>query len=70
MFVGECVCNTDYHGNDCSISRTAGPDVESLADSGLCDLEQSVTNCSEISVYGDKFVESDDLACHIEELEV
>ena len=72
MFVslcsGACVCEEDYTGDDCSFYKNHIPDVYDFSNEGLCD--KSSRPCEAMPVYADLFIESDQLKCAVQVLDV
>ncbi|XP_029649426.2 uncharacterized protein LOC115223143 [Octopus sinensis] len=62
---GECQCENKYFGVDCSIQKDAKPTVFSL-DPEVCD--ERVTDCNEVTIWGENFVETSTLTCHYSHL--
>lgn len=65
---GECNCNTNRFGPDCSVKNTDKPIVLASYSNNVCDL--SKLNCTQIQVYGAKFINGTDLTCHLTEVTV
>ncbi|XP_046351564.2 uncharacterized protein LOC124132030 [Haliotis rufescens] len=64
---GECDCDADYNGVDCSVDLTAPPAIDSIQDNGHCDTSRN--QCHVISVYGEIFL--DNLtSCHVDAFRV
>lgn len=66
-FIDGCVCGGGYIGDDCSVSVLTPPTVFDQPGS-ICDLRLS--DCSSATVVGIGFVDSSNLVCYIQELEV
>ncbi|XP_070555605.1 von Willebrand factor D and EGF domain-containing protein-like [Ptychodera flava] len=60
---GVCDCSDGYGGTDCSVDLATAPELYRSGRSGLCD--SSVQSCSYVSIYGDNFMESSGLTCHV-----
>ncbi|VDI81234.1 Hypothetical predicted protein [Mytilus galloprovincialis] len=65
---GECNCNANRFGPDCSVKSTDKPIVLASYSNNVCDL--SKLNCTLIQVYGARFINSTDLTCHLTEVTV
>ncbi|XP_071110645.1 LOW QUALITY PROTEIN: uncharacterized protein [Haliotis cracherodii] len=64
---GDCDCDADYDGVDCSVDLTAPPAIDSIQDDGHCDTSRD--QCHVISIYGETFI--DNLtACHVDAFRV
>ena len=66
--VGSCICNDGYVGADCHYREDTRPEDLSLPDGGLCNTRAS--DCSVISVFGEKFIASSNLTCHLQAVQV
>ncbi|XP_064631285.1 uncharacterized protein LOC135489721 [Lineus longissimus] len=64
---GICQCNSGFVGPDCSININDPPIVITIPNGGLC---EATKNCKNIPVYGEKFVESPQLTCHIQSIKI
>ena len=45
ILVGDCICNTGYHGQDCSIDENNVLAIEDIEGDGLCDLSKGEETC-------------------------
>ena len=61
--VGSCICYDGYVGADCHYYNDTRPEDLSLPDGGLCNTRAS--DCSVITVFGDNFIASSNLTCHL-----
>ncbi|CAH1783178.1 unnamed protein product [Owenia fusiformis] len=61
---GQCECEAEYIGADCSMPEYQAPIVAVIQYSGICDY--AIDNCSTIELYGKNFVDSPKLTCHME----
>ncbi|XP_077863931.1 von Willebrand factor D and EGF domain-containing protein-like [Saccoglossus kowalevskii] len=61
--LGQCNCTLGYAGSDCAIDLNQAPEVWFPYESGLCNTEDGCP--SNVPIYGNNFVESDDLTCHV-----
>ena len=68
VITGKCVCNDGFGSTDCSLNLNRPPLVEGLIDDGLCDEHE--LECSHVFVYGQTFVNSQNLTCRLEEFQV
>ena len=68
IFSGSCVCDQGFGGYDCSIDLTLPPIVFFAGEDGLCNT--LTTNCKSIRIRGDKFIESTELICYLQQLQV
>ena len=66
--VGSCICNDGYVGADCRYREDTRPEDLSLPDGGLCNKRAS--HCGVIAVFGDKFIASNNLTCHLQAVQV
>ena len=58
---GICECETGYSGETCNISASTKPTVADVP--YFCDISQT-TDCKMAVIYGNNFVQSDNLKCH------
>ncbi|XP_070555873.1 von Willebrand factor D and EGF domain-containing protein-like [Ptychodera flava] len=66
---GICTCSEGFGGTDCSTNLQEQPQIYSSGVGGLCDSSEE--NCTDhVSIYGDNFVESDVLTCHVTPVEI
>ncbi|CAH1799566.1 unnamed protein product [Owenia fusiformis] len=65
---GTCQCLGSYGGSDCSLSKKDVPTVTGIPQDGLCN--QRASNCNSVVIQGDNFVDSKDLKCFLEEVEI
>ncbi|XP_070556409.1 von Willebrand factor D and EGF domain-containing protein-like [Ptychodera flava] len=66
---GICTCSEGFGGTDCSTNLQEAPQIYSSGVGGLCDSSEE--NCTDhVSIYGDNFVESDVLTCHVTPVEI
>ena len=68
LISGECTCNNNYFGADCSVTITDKPIILASYSNDVCDV--SKLNCTEIPVYGAKFINRTELTCHLSEITV
>ena len=66
--VGSCICNDGYVGADCHYREDTRPEDLSLPAGGLCNTRAS--DCGVITVFGDKFIASSNLTCHLQSVQV
>ena len=68
---GVCHCHPGYVGGNCSFLRSALPQPYHTAvkHSGLCEVSAR-SNCRDIFVSGQGFIDSSYLSCHIQSVEV
>ena len=66
--LGSCECYEDFGGSDCSQNLTIPPDVLSVNhySGGLCD----VSDCEEVTVQGNMFLDRKDLRCKMTRFQV
>ncbi|KAL5018882.1 hypothetical protein ScPMuIL_004604 [Solemya velum] len=60
---GTCVCYDGFGAGDCSINLRQPPDVYDIYNEGLCDMLEA--DCTDISLYGEEFIDSQNLTCHL-----
>uniref|UniRef100_A0A2C9L6R6 VWFD domain-containing protein n=1 Tax=Biomphalaria glabrata TaxID=6526 RepID=A0A2C9L6R6_BIOGL len=60
---GTCQCNSNWLGTDCSINKKDPPLLVSIDGGDKCDKRKR--DCQKIEIYGMRFVQSDQLVCHI-----
>ncbi|XP_070556412.1 von Willebrand factor D and EGF domain-containing protein-like [Ptychodera flava] len=66
---GTCTCFEGFGGTDCSTNLNEAPQIYRSGVGGLCDSSEE--SCADhVSIYGDNFVESEDLTCHVTPVEV
>ena len=65
---GECDCQKDYTGADCSVAANQPPYTSEMPHYGLCDVRYM--NCSRVMVYGTNFVNGENLTCLLKRCEV
>ncbi|XP_070555084.1 von Willebrand factor D and EGF domain-containing protein-like [Ptychodera flava] len=66
---GTCTCSEGFGGTDCSTNLNEAPQIYRSGLKGLCDSSEE--NCADyVSIYGDNFVESDILTCHVTSVEI
>ncbi|XP_061185215.1 uncharacterized protein LOC133193273 [Saccostrea echinata] len=58
FFYGNCTCDANYGGSDCSFDLLGPPTITSVPGAGLCDL--STTTCKEATIMGKYFFENMD----------
>ena len=63
-----CICDEDYTAKDCAISLKGIPNLFNIKKSGLCDVRRRL--CQNVVVYGNGFLDSKSLTCHIVEQKV
>ncbi|XP_048252125.1 von Willebrand factor D and EGF domain-containing protein-like [Haliotis rufescens] len=64
---GECVCQTNYGGSDCSVDLTAPPRLSETETADTCDVSREA--CDVVSVKGETFVDGVS-TCLVEEIRV
>nr|XP_022310403.1 uncharacterized protein LOC111115834 isoform X2 [Crassostrea virginica] len=60
---GNCTCEPEFAGSDCSFDLLGPPSITHISDFGLCD--KSKENCEEITVYGKYFIENMNTNCYM-----
>ncbi|KAK3592180.1 hypothetical protein CHS0354_024854, partial [Potamilus streckersoni] len=65
---GTCTCNAGFGDVDCSVDLSQPPNIDSIPDRGLCDLQKRP--CRKTSVLGMNFVKSDSLSCRLQQFEI
>jgi hypothetical protein len=65
---GSCQCYDGHVSADCSVVDNAAPDTSAAWRYGLCDVR--TMNCSHVIVYGNNFINSPNLTCHLQEAQV
>ncbi|KAL5020844.1 hypothetical protein ScPMuIL_002073, partial [Solemya velum] len=65
---GTCICDEDFGFGDCSVNITAPPPTQDIYNDGLCD--NSETECDEVSLYGEDYLDSEDLSCRVVAFEI
>ncbi|KAL5006713.1 hypothetical protein ScPMuIL_015519 [Solemya velum] len=60
---GTCVCYDGFGAGDCSINLKQPPDVYDIYNESLCDMLEA--DCTDISLYGEEFIDSQNLTCHL-----
>ena len=63
-----CQCEESFGGVDCSVNLTAAPELDLLLPQMPCNVDSD--DCIAITVIGGPFVNSDDLACVMEQADV
>ena len=61
--VGNCTCEPDFAGSDCSFDLLGPPSITHISDFGLCD--KSKETCEEITVFGKYFIENMNTNCYM-----
>ncbi|PFX18968.1 Neurogenic locus Notch protein [Stylophora pistillata] len=65
---GTCVCDEGYVSADCSMRFDEIPQLFRLLDEGLCNIR--VRPCLRTIVFGQYFLSSENLTCHVKEFKV
>ena len=65
---GSCVCDPDWYSSDCSVTSRLPPSTGGIPASGLCDTRYM--KCKRVIVYGDNFVPTPNLTCHLQQAKV
>ncbi|KAL5014723.1 hypothetical protein ScPMuIL_008993 [Solemya velum] len=65
---GTCICDEDFGFGDCSVNITAPPPTQDIYNEGLCDTSE--TECDEVSLYGEDYLDSEDLSCRVVAFEI
>nr|XP_058945176.1 von Willebrand factor D and EGF domain-containing protein-like [Pocillopora verrucosa] len=65
---GTCVCNEGFVAADCSMRYDEIPRLFRALDEGLCDIR--ARPCKRTIVFGDYFLSSENLTCHVRESKV
>ncbi|XP_061170736.1 uncharacterized protein LOC133180186 [Saccostrea echinata] len=60
---GNCTCDANFGGSDCSFDLLGPPIITSVPGAGLCDL--STTTCKEATIMGKYFFENMDSICYL-----
>lgn len=68
VIAGECKCEPGYGLADCSVRLPDPPVLYQLANSGLCDVNKSY--CDIVATIGAIFVDSSDLTCILQPVQV
>lgn len=66
--LGRCFCEEGYAGSDCRVLLGEPPQSVALLNGGLCD--RSLTNCSWSVVLGQAFLDTTNLSCRLQQVEV
>ena len=67
VFPGTCVCNENYAGPDCFVKTTEAPNLFQT-EAIVCDSSSTV--CSFVTIYNNNTINSTDLSCYIETIQV
>lgn len=67
---GKCECDEAFIGYNCKVNRSAPPSLTFLPRDGTCNTRGTSSICRQVSVYGDSFVNSEDLKCYAEPVSV
>ncbi|XP_056007282.1 uncharacterized protein LOC125666050 [Ostrea edulis] len=59
---GNCTCNPNFAGSDCSFDLLGPPTISHISDFGLCD--KSSEDCDEITLYGELFLDNMNTECY------
>ncbi|XP_056005498.1 uncharacterized protein LOC130050218 isoform X3 [Ostrea edulis] len=59
---GFCVCAEPWIGDDCSVNRTAPPELYQVGTGEPCD--SICSNCTLVQLYGENFADVENLTCH------
>jgi hypothetical protein len=62
---GSCACSDDFVGPACDLKKDEKPELDGVE---WCDA--SVQSCAALAVQGQRFIESKNLKCHFQEIEV
>nr|XP_022293366.1 von Willebrand factor D and EGF domain-containing protein-like [Crassostrea virginica] len=65
---GICTCSPGYGGSDCSFDVSSPPTITQLVGDGVCD--KSVDTCSDVTLYGQYFVENMGTNCYFTREEI
>ncbi|XP_048578079.1 von Willebrand factor D and EGF domain-containing protein [Nematostella vectensis] len=63
-----CICDKGYTAADCSMSINTIPELMGIYDGGLCDKRKRP--CKKTNIFGDGFLDSENLTCHVTEFKV
>ncbi|XP_031570892.1 von Willebrand factor D and EGF domain-containing protein-like, partial [Actinia tenebrosa] len=63
-----CICDEGYTARDCSIDVNAVPELLGIYNGGLCDIRERP--CKKTDLLGQKFIDSNNLTCHVKEFKV
>ena len=69
MFSGECKCEENWIGEDCSVNATVPPALTRFQSGDLCDMQVS-KHCMKLIIIGSNFVDSSSALCHVTEISV
>ena len=61
--LGNCTCEQDFAGSDCSFDLLGPPSITHISDFGFCD--KSKETCDEITLYGKYFIEKMNTNCYM-----
>ncbi|XP_012946827.1 uncharacterized protein LOC101855535 [Aplysia californica] len=64
---GSCACSPDFGGADCSYNTSVAPQIQQLVPA-QCNI--LVDTCDSVIIFGDGFLNTADLACYIQSIEV
>ena len=64
-----CICDANYTSADCSVDKSKGPTILSVASNGLCDVRMR-NDCHIVRVTGYDFMDSYQLACRATKIKV
>lgn len=67
-FAGECACENDHGLPDCSVQLSQPPRLYDLKGQKVCDVLKFP--CNVISVVGSTFVDSQNLSCNLQRVQV
>ena len=63
-----CICFAGYLGRDCSLDSTTPPTLTKLKYGPVCDVVTRNDSCRALTVYGNNFINSANLTCHMTRL--
>lgn len=64
-----CLCDSGFTSDDCSINMTKGATFKAIPNGGLCDIRKR-SDCLKIRATGSDFIDSKNLTCRVNEVEV
>lgn len=68
LLSGLCQCFHPWIGDDCSVNSTVPPELDQVGDGEPCDAVCS--ECLSVRLYGENFVDVENLTCHYKVLNV
>ena len=63
MYAGVCSCDDGYTDTDCGVNYNHVPVLFDLPFGGLCDVNTRI--CADFPVFGDLFVEVENITCRL-----